>query len=319
MFWGLVVQPNKKYSKTVSTPFHVSQAVLDVTSAISDTDVQLILKSDKVDYVLCVLRKSGTVQVPLDLIFSEGDDISFRSVGGTVHLTGYLVDEQLYPNIGEEEEVEVDEEEVPQLVPAAPKKKKKLAPPDPDTTSENEQSAESAEGSDNDDDEDDSEDEDSDASEPPQPPPPKIPKLNGMQNGLSKKKVKDKESKQKKQKQQQQTSPKSTLQGGVKIEDLRVGQGPVAKAGKKVQVYYEGRFKTNNKIFDKTNAGKGFEFVLGRSEVIKGWDVGVQGMKVGGKRRIVCPPSMAYGSKGSPPAIPSNSTLVFDVELRGIN
>lgn len=59
----------------------MSQAVLDVTSTTGDGDVQLILKSDKVDYILCILRKSETVQVPLDLIFSEGDDISFRSVG----------------------------------------------------------------------------------------------------------------------------------------------------------------------------------------------------------------------------------------------
>ncbi len=76
-----MVQPNKKYSKTVSTPFHVSQAVLDTNSISGDQDVQLILKSDKVDYILCILKKSGTVQVPLDLIFSEGDEISFRSVG----------------------------------------------------------------------------------------------------------------------------------------------------------------------------------------------------------------------------------------------
>lgn len=84
-------------------------------------------------------------------------------------------------------------------------------------------------------------------------------------------------------------------------------------------MYYEGRFKSTNKVFDKTTTGKGFEFQLGRSEVIKGWDIGVQGMKTGGKRRITCPPNVAYGSKGSPPAIPPNSTLVFDVELRGVN
>lgn len=121
------------------------------------------------------------------------------------------------------------------------------------------------------------------------------------------------------QKQQPQQGQKKTLGGGVMIEDLRIGKGPEAKAGKRVQVYYEGRLKSNNKVFDSTKGGDGFRFVLGRGEVIRGWDIGVANMKVGGKRRIVCPPQAAYGQKGSPPVIPSNATLVFDVELRGVN
>jgi len=323
MFWGLVVQPNKKYSKTVSTPFHVSQAVLDVTTVTGDADVQLILKSDKVDYILCILRKSETVQVPLDLIFSEGDEISFRSVGGTVHLTGYLVDDQEYPDMQDCESSENDEE-VPKLVPAPKQKGKLQVAQEQESSSENENSVESQgeDGSDDDDEEaDDSEDEEMEESDDDEEPPQKVPKTNGMANGVSKKEDKHKEIKQKKQQQQQQqtTEKSKVLQGGVKIEDIRIGQGAVAKSGKKVQVYYEGRFKSSNKVFDKTNSGKGFEFVLGRSEVIKGWDVGVVGMKVGSKRRIVCPPQMAYGPKGSPPAIPPNATLVFDVELRGVN
>lgn len=72
-------------------------------------------------------------------------------------------------------------------------------------------------------------------------------------------------------------------------------------------------------MFDSTKSGEGFKFLLGRGEVIRGWDIGVAGMKVGSKRRITCPPQMAYGAKGSPPVIPPNATLVFEVELRGIN
>uniref|UniRef100_A0A6P7G9L9 peptidylprolyl isomerase n=1 Tax=Diabrotica virgifera virgifera TaxID=50390 RepID=A0A6P7G9L9_DIAVI len=86
----------------------------------------------------------------------------------------------------------------------------------------------------------------------------------------------------------------------------------------KKKVYYEGRLKNNNKMFDSHKQGQGFAFKLGSGEVIKGWDVGLVGMKVGGKRRITCPPQMAYGVKGSPPAIPGNSTLVFEVELKKI-
>lgn len=106
--------------------------------------------------------------------------------------------------------------------------------------------------------------------------------------------------------------------GGVIVEDLRVGKGPEAKPGKTVQVYYEGRLKQNNKVFDSTKAGEGFKFRLGQGEVIRGWDVGVSGMRVGSKRRITCPPNAAYGPRGQPPVIPPNSTLVFDVELRHI-
>lgn len=127
----------------------------------------------------------------------------------------------------------------------------------------------------------------------------------------------DQKQKNQQQNQPQKTTPK-TLAGGVVIEDLRVGKGPEAKPGRKVSVYYEGRLKSNNKVFDSTKAGDGFQFALGRGEVIRGWDVGVAGMKVGSKRRITCPPNAAYGAKGAPPAIPSNATLVFDVELRGV-
>lgn len=86
---------------------------------------------------------------------------------------------------------------------------------------------------------------------------------------------------------------KKIIEGGVVIEDLKIGNGPVAKSGRIVQVYYEGRLKSNNKMFDSSKDGNGFKFRLGRQEVIKGWDVGVAGMKAGGKRRIICPPSMA--------------------------
>ncbi|XP_047029006.1 46 kDa FK506-binding nuclear protein [Helicoverpa zea] len=111
---------------------------------------------------------------------------------------------------------------------------------------------------------------------------------------------------------------KKQIAGGVSIEDLKVGSGPVAKAGKVVMVYYEGRLKQNNKMFDNCVKGPGFKFRLGSKEVISGWDAGIAGMKVGGKRRIVCPPAMAYGAKGSPPVIPPNSTLVFEVELKNV-
>lgn len=113
--------------------------------------------------------------------------------------------------------------------------------------------------------------------------------------------------------------------GTLEIKDTVVGKGAEAKDGDKVAVYYTGTF-LDGKEFDSSKAhapadgGKPdpFEFVLGQGQVIKGWDQGVKGMKVGGKRKLVIPSDLAYGPRGRP-GIPPSSTLKFDVELLGIN
>lgn len=107
------------------------------------------------------------------------------------------------------------------------------------------------------------------------------------------------------------------FQGGLKKTDIVVGKGVAAKAGDRVTVDYTGKL-TNGKQFD-TSLGRGpFSFTLGDGEVIKGWDLGVAGMKVGGKRKLVIPASLGYGATGAGD-IPPNSTLVFDVTLRSID
>lgn len=108
---------------------------------------------------------------------------------------------------------------------------------------------------------------------------------------------------------------------GLVIEELAIGRpdGKRAAPGKKVSVRYVGKLKKNGKIFD-SNIGKApFKFRLGIGQVIKGWDVGVNGMRVGDKRRLTIPPSMGYGAEGAGNAIPPNSWLVFDVELVDVN
>ena len=106
---------------------------------------------------------------------------------------------------------------------------------------------------------------------------------------------------------------------GLKYTDTKIGDGATAKAGNKVSVNYTGWLYENGakgKKFDSSlDRGQPFQFTLGAHQVIAGWDEGVAGMKVGGKRTLIIPPELGYGARGAGGAIPPNATLIFDVDL----
>ncbi len=103
------------------------------------------------------------------------------------------------------------------------------------------------------------------------------------------------------------------------IEDTKAGTGTEAIAGKRVTVHYVGTLTDGSKFDSSRDRGKGFTFVLGAGNVIKGWDQGVAGMKIGGVRKLTIPAELGYGERGFPPVIPPNSTLLFEVELLSVD
>ena len=110
----------------------------------------------------------------------------------------------------------------------------------------------------------------------------------------------------------------TTTASGLKYEDIEGGTGAVAMSGQKAKVHYTG-WLTNGQKFDSSkDRNDPFEFTLGAGQVIKGWDEGVAGMKVGGKRKLTIPPDLGYGARGAGGVIPPNAELIFEVELLGV-
>ena len=110
----------------------------------------------------------------------------------------------------------------------------------------------------------------------------------------------------------------TTTPSGLMIEELVVGDGAVAAAGQKVKVHYTGWLTNGTKFDSSKDRNDPFVFPLGAGNVIKGWDEGVQGMKIGGKRKLTIPPALGYGARGAGGVIPPDATLVFEVELLGV-
>ena len=112
-----------------------------------------------------------------------------------------------------------------------------------------------------------------------------------------------------------QAAPEVAAATGLKHQDLKVGDGPEAVSGKVVEVHYTGWLEDGTKFDSSLDRGEPFSFRLGAGEVIEGWDQGVAGMRVGGKRKLTIPPELGYGQEGAGGVIPPGATLVFEVEL----
>ncbi len=109
-----------------------------------------------------------------------------------------------------------------------------------------------------------------------------------------------------------------TTASGLIYEDVVVGEGAEASAGQFVSVHYTGWLTNGTKFDSSKDRNEPFDFPLGGRQVIAGWDIGVQGMKIGGTRKLTIPPTLGYGARGAGGVIPPNATLVFEVELLGI-
>ena len=109
-----------------------------------------------------------------------------------------------------------------------------------------------------------------------------------------------------------------TTASGLKYVDLVEGTGPTPRIGQTISVNYIGTLENGTKFDSSYDKGTPLQFIVGTGSVIKGWDEGLMSMKVGGKRKLIIPPSLGYGTRGSPPKIPGNSTLIFDVELLSV-
>ncbi|KAK9766572.1 peptidylprolyl isomerase fpr3 [Basidiobolus ranarum] len=311
-FWGLQILPNKTYSQVIEGSFRVSMASFgEEVKGKQRSCLKVVV--DEQTYILCSLTPNKVEQQPLDIIFTEGEEITF-SVNGenAIHLTGnYLPDDEELDfdeedfdseeeddiNAMMEESEEESEEEEEEEIPVPAKKRKQ-----PNGVAKEEAPKKKSK-------EEKVEVKQTKKTEAPKP------KAEAKKAEAAKPKVEEKKAEKKKQEKPVKDEPSTrTLPGGLVIEDKTVGSGVAAKRGNRIGMRYIGRL-TNGKIFDQNTSGKPFWFRLGAGEVISGWDKGIAGMKAGGERKLTIPAALAYGSRGAPPDIPGNATLVFEVKL----
>lgn len=283
-------------------PLHLTQVALDAESSGNKrTALQVNINEDEA-HTVGSCRGGAVEQFPLDLVF-DSDTVTFNAVGSDVlHVMGYYImtegqefdsDEELeFSDEDNEENVMSDQGKVT-FEKTSPQQSRNIKRVDTPKKA---------------------------APEPKE-------KNKRKSNEVTQSEERDTERAKKAKTDKSAKSPKSTPNGspskeegptartirGMKMIDLVVGNGLAPTAGQKIGVKYVGRFEKNGQVFDSC-LNKPFVFRIGVGDVIKGWDLGVRDMRVGGKRKLIIPPELAYGNKKTG-AIPANSTLVFDVEL----
>ncbi|EGF81578.1 hypothetical protein BATDEDRAFT_36850 [Batrachochytrium dendrobatidis JAM81] len=337
-FFGLTIDADKKYSQTVEDDFRLTMASLSTKLPNKPQRTSVIIKLGDREFTLCSLTPGTLENQSLDLTLVAGEEISFHSVGNcSVDLTGNHIvfaddfgsddeddmemmdhhhdsncnhdqgsdeesdemNEDSNEDDDSEEEEELDDATIEAILAAQSKNKRKPEPIPSDKSGKkakvveltSEKEAETKKGK-------------KETKEVPAKKEAPAKKETPVKKEASAKESPAKES----------TPAKRTLSSGIIVEDSVVGTGPVAKSGSKVAVRYIGRL-TNGKVFDSNTKGSAFTFKLGKGEVIKGWDLGVAGMHVGGSRKLTIPPHLAYGGRGAPPDIAPNATLVFEIKL----
>eukprot|EP01083_Nonionella_stella_P063400 164749_1 len=347
LFWSMKLEPNK--SQQFDAPaiegyiIHITNACFGPTVAKNSRTVVMVNPSeDEEDTSLaapiCVLRSQHHENHPLDLLFNESASITLKgNKPSTVYLTGYIqppvetMDDSMMMDPGMED---MTEEEIETALKVQRLQQMAL--------DEDEEEEEAPELEDEEEEEEPQEEEESEEEEEVVEPPTKKQKTQKGAKATKKGKKGEESKKRKSPQQKAQKAVKSppqkaqkaqeeekgekskknkkskkmgSLKGGIKFRDMKVGNGKQLATGDKVSVFYVGQ-TDDKKVFDKAISGNGFEFNFGKGDVIKGWDLGLKGMKVGGKRKLIIPSKLAYGSNGSPPSIPPNATLTFTIEVR---
>eukprot|EP01111_Echinosteliopsis_oligospora_P001197 TRINITY_DN116_c0_g1_i2.p1 TRINITY_DN116_c0_g1~~TRINITY_DN116_c0_g1_i2.p1 ORF type:complete len:316 (-),score=124.52 TRINITY_DN116_c0_g1_i2:64-1011(-) len=313
-FWAVELLPGKEHTFIPEFDLIVSQAVLP-EAAKDKTRSVVSVKTNDNTFAIASLTLGSHDSQNLDILFDQGLELTLTNSGkNPVHLSGRYHEEDddmegmygdEYGSEGEEgegfsgseeddDDDDIDEEELTKQIQAQANKRNAAA-------------ANGAKGG-------------------AQQPAAKKQKGNeGAAVPVSPAQAKPAAAKQPQQPKQEQKQAKPAaqkspakavkLQGGLSYEILQNGSGATATRGKQVSVRYVGRLPSG-KVFDSSTK-KPFKFKLGASEVIRGWDLGVEGMAVGEKRKLIIPPELAYGKRGAPPDIPPNATLHFDVEFLG--
>jgi FK506-binding nuclear protein len=376
-FLGLVVEPGKNYSQEVPNTFKLTMASLGTQTDAKASRTTLIMKIDeKEDYSLCSLTLGKTEQQPLELVFAQGEQISFQVEGNcSIHLTGYYLDDAADDFIDDEEEEEddgiysdeaeedsqieydseFDSEEYDESCSEEECTGKHGQPrikrieTDESDLSEDEEfdTADEMDSDEMDSDEEiesdemSSEDEKVDSTKTSRSVHFELPDAKKVKEAAKPASIADTKPATKpvekaqqlakevetmqaplKKVQPQQPAPqkaapvKKTLPSGLQIEDLKLGNGTKVTQGKTVLIHYKGTL-TNGKVFDSSHGKKPLSFKVGKSEVIKGMDMGIMGMNVGGSRKLVIPGPLAYGNQAVP-GIPKNSTLIFEIRVEKV-